>query len=1151
LERSRVVEEAALSHDSSLEPVLRAVEPAVRLIPERYLLQVLQYLTDWGRPLPTNPNLPYWVSRDDLVAGDLLPPHVMAGTEPELLLVTDPDDRMIDRLPKGEQLRAYWRVLFQAAVTREIDRKVAAGALTQAVCLEKLERFGRAAAREIRYVLQSEHTVAPEADAVGVYRMFAATYLDLAAFAGHGTEVFFPSLPHGEAVSRALAEDVDAARLLAVTRPEGAADPHREPAPDERWEAPEPPAPPPVPPAEPRSLAGRAQEAEQKGNNVRAAILWTQVAAGTTGDERDRALGSARGALGKLVDALGDVFTWDTDTRQEWRQALVPLLDPAAHGVWPRAARCLYELQKIPADLSREVYAVDLPEYLRTFGRRPVKRLLPRARPVLILMSLKKAHAQMLRAGLGDAARLRIDRLFHHQIHQLEHNIRHEFTPVITGALTDAGLVPSNKVEEVGRDKLVAELLDRVCERGYLRIGNLRDAIARNRVKMADLAGPGEFFRGDVLLRADINLAYALDGVYRKGEFYLRWIQRFSSIFFGTYLGRLFTLYIAVPFGGAFLTLMFLEELRHIGSKLATLVSKPAVVAKSTPQSPPQTAQGGGEPQAVETVSADQVEVDDDGNVWIRELNPGTITSDGLTVDDEGNVFWVGSEPGTALVTDVFTSSAAPTATHAEQPHSSFLVAWPTIVGFGVFLLLMFHVPPFRRAVFALLGYLWWAVRGILWDIPVGLWRSPTLRGFRQSRPVRFFVRHFWSPLLITLLVFAAMLLVVSPWFLFRWWWAIWAALTIAYNTPWGWVIQDWVAEKVSDWWRVVRVNLIPGLIAAIIDWFKMLANWVERQLYAVDEWLRFRGGDSQGSLAMKAVLGLLWFPIAYTFRFVFYLLVEPQVNPVKHFPVVTVSHKVIWPMVPQLSAMTGISVWTVSMIVNGIPGIFGFIAWELKENWRLYRANRSPKLRPVMLGSHGESMRGLLRPGFHSGTVPKLFRKLRHAEHAKASWLHHDLDHAAEGIHRFAERELVELLPHSPDWGTLRLGVGAVRFGCQRVTLELLAPSLGRDPFVLAFENVGGKIEAAVEQVGWADKLTEPQRGAFVAALRGMFDMAAVERIDGRERVEGTTPLGPGFADLARRVTWAEWVERWDGPTDAVSREPQANASSSHRSAV
>ena len=80
-----------------------------------------------------------------------------------------------------------------------------------------------------------------------------------------------------------------------------------------------------------------------------------------------------------------------------------------------------------------------------------------------------------------------------------------------------------------------------------------------------------------------------------------------------------------------------------------------------------------------------------------------------------------------------------------------------------------------------------------------------------------------------------------------------------------------------------------------------MLANWVERQLYAVDEWFRFRGGDSAGSLALKAVSRAHVVPDRVSLRFVFYLLVEPQVNPVKHFPVVTVSHKVIWPMVPQI----------------------------------------------------------------------------------------------------------------------------------------------------------------------------------------------------------------------------------------------------------
>jgi hypothetical protein len=234
---------------------------------------------------------------------------------------------------------------------------------------------------------------------------------------------------------------------------------------------------------------------------------------------------------------------------------------------------------------------------------------------------------------------------------------------------------------------------------------------------------------------------------------------------------------------------------------------------------------------------------------------------------------------------------------------------------------------------------------------------------------------------------------------------------------------------------------------------------------------------------------------------------------------------------VPQLVELTNLSVWTVSTFINGIPGIFGFIAWELKENWRLYKANRAPRLKPVMIGSHGESMRGLLRPGFHSGTVPKLFRKLRHAGRARASWLHHDLDHAAEGVERFVERELVELVARSPDWGNVRVTIADIRFGCQRAVVELAAENLGRDALVMAFENMGGGIEFTLEEVGWADKLTEPQRAVFVLALRGLLDMAAVESIDGRPRVEAVAPLGAGLADLGRRVAWTEWVERWDHP--------------------
>ena len=222
------------------------------------------------------------MSRADLATGSLLPPHILTGTESELLLITDPDDRMIDRLPREQQLRAYWRVLFEAAVMREIDRKVATGTLNETSCLARLERFGLAAAREIRSVLLAEHRIAPDAGAVARFRSFAATYLDLIVFARPRADDYFPSLPMGEIVSHALAEDLDFAILLAKSRPVGAADLDREPLPDEDASATEPLAP-PASPDEPVGLLGQSLDAEQKGSNVRAAILRGAGRAGGNG----------------------------------------------------------------------------------------------------------------------------------------------------------------------------------------------------------------------------------------------------------------------------------------------------------------------------------------------------------------------------------------------------------------------------------------------------------------------------------------------------------------------------------------------------------------------------------------------------------------------------------------------------------------------------------------------------------------------------------------------------------------------------------------------------------------------------------------------------------------------------------------------------
>src|SRR5262249_31298953 len=154
--------------------------------------------------------------------------------------------------------------------------------------------------------------------------------------------------------------------------------------------------------------------------------------------------------------------------------------------------------------------------------------------------------------------------------------------------------------------------------------------------------------------------------------------------------------------------------------------------------------------------------------------------------------------------------------------------------------------------------------------------------------------------------------------------------------------------------------------------------------------------------------------------------------NPIKHFPVVTVSHKLLLPLIPSLAKQFGLSTETMGTIVFGIPGIFGFLVWELRENWKLYRANASDTLRPVIVGSHGEKIRGLLRPGFHSGTVPKTFAKLRRAVRTRrihrAAKQRHALAHVAEAVHRFVQRDVIAYLDTSRRLHGLAIRIGHIR---------------------------------------------------------------------------------------------------------------------------
>jgi hypothetical protein len=301
------------------------------------------------------------------------------------------------------------------------------------------------------------------------------------------------------------------------------------------------------------------------------------------------------------------------------------------------------------------------------------------------------------------------------------------------------------------------------------------------------------------------------------------------------------------------------------------------------------------------------------------------------------------------------------------------------------------------------------------------------------------------------------------------------------FRTPLGREAEDRLNEAAARAWRVVSVNFVVGVLTLILQVFQAVFEAIDRGIHAVDEWLQFREGEGRVAFTFKLLFGAFWSVLTYLFRFAWNLLVEPQINPIKHFPVVTVSHKLLLPLIPSLAKSFRMSVETMGTIVFAIPGIFGFLVWELKENWKLYRATAPGTIRPAVVGSHGEKVRALLRPGFHSGVVPKTFARLRRAVRSgrvnRAAKQRHTLEHLAEAVQRFADRDFVAHLRASRRWGELSIHAGHPQLTPNRLLVPL---HMNHRPVVIALEELGGWIIASVAEPGQLGELSDLQRDAF-----------------------------------------------------------------------
>ena len=1126
-----------------LKGLVASMDARLRLVPPRTLRRIARSrFARWSTGLFVPHADGLVVSREEAVAAGV--GSAVADTCPEtLLLIAEPPQGWLAHAGDPEVLLLAWRQVMHLMAHEALS------GLNDAACEARARALGGAEFDEIRSVLEADRRVPRGAGCAETYREFAATYTELRWLAEAELADTFPGLGELEAVDRVVFSDLDGVALLEQARPPGAEVPvvakpsHTHKATDV-CEDPDEPAVAERPSARAdrrvKRLVRRSERAEIRGNDVRAAILRTRAAGLTTPARAGELRASAHDAMGALCGRLERALELESSTLAEWRDVLCALNEKAWRGFPTSAARVLYDLQRVCLDHERPLYELNVVEWALSFGHRAIKSTLPNQTSVRTVRHLRRAFHRLGRVPLGEFDRARCERLLLDAVGRAESRLRAELEPLVERALERSDLRAANTPEEVSRRAIVSEMLDLVVKRGYLTIGDLRDSIARNDLKLPDLQ-PRMFVRGDALLQADRRMGVALRGIYRRAESYLRVLQKASSLAFGTAIGRALTLFVVIPFGGAYAAL---ETAQHTVETAQSFLTSPSAIE----------------------VEAARVSAATMG---------AAVASDSSALEHVIKKAWL----------------------HEHAPHWTTL---PLVLGLGALIFGLMHWAEFRAMTMRCARGLAWGARALFWDIPIWFGGLPLVRALLASRALWWFAQWVFGPLAAAACaVIVARLLGGAGWPVAFSGVAGYGVGVLLLNTAAGRLVLETVVDSASRVWDRVCADLLPGLFQAIMGFFHAIIERLDIFLYTVDEWLRFRAGESRWTLGLKAVFGMVWAAISYVARLFVNLLAEPQINPIKHFPTVTVAHKMTAPfllfVLPAVlqGAPFGMSAVNANLVAFFaqmlLPGVFGFLVWELKENWRLYAANRPKALVPSVVGSHGETVRRLLRPGFHSGTLPRAFARLRRADHATRQRVRdagrhkqrEAIHHVEAGVKAFTERQLCVLADTSQALSGLRLRVGGVECGTNRIAIDVARADDPGEALRIQFLEQGGWLAGSIEQVpGWVGELSEP-RGIWLSnALWGYFMRAGVDLAHEQVRAElapvaaefevsseglrawppdqrqaavmfdlrdGDTisearealgvPAIPGSPGLTverlllsqNKVTWARWVEAWE----------------------
>jgi len=443
-------------------------------------------------------------------------------------------------------------------------------------------------------------------------------------------------------------------------------------------------------------------------------------------------------------------------------------------------------------------------------------------------------------------------------------------------------------------------------------------------------------------------------------------------------------------------------------------------------------------------------------------------------------------------------------------------------LGVGSIILLLTAQPRLRLLLFHGLGlafdYLWW----LCWEFPRRLSASDLVRSI-VLEPLTWILRYGIKPLLACVIL----RLLQPSWFAEVAGWVLWfGVFNLLLNSRPGLLASALITRSFRNLIRAVGNGVIGGIVLIWQNILKKMLIGIDALVLSVEELIAVRQGDEKAWIAALAVLQAIWFPVGYALRFSFMVVIEPFLNPVK-LPIAFVAMKIFYPAIgPPLHGLLDDSfnfflveglVWVLDFI---IPGAFGFFFWEFRENWRLYEANRPNEMPAALFGPHSETVRQLLEPGFHAGTLPAVYKRLRAAYTLRAGSANlreersclRALEEVQEDLLRLIRRQFLQILGLCQAWKTVMEDVpvhaGAEDHG---TGMEVDQPetATNRIAFVLLWRHprlnpngekwtieVGfmeGKLFARLSDPAWLTRLPGEARRSLMASLAWFYGQMGI----------------------------------------------------------